>query len=525
MTPFSRLARFAAGLLLAALAACEQSGPEFAILSGSENEVLAPLVQEFCTARHAKCTMKYLGSLDIALTLKPGSAPDADAVWPASSVWIDMYDTARRVKSVKSIAQMPVILGVRRSKAQELGWIGARVTTKDILAAVEGGRLKFLMTSATQSNSGAAAYLAMLASGIGKPDLIEAGDLDKGSLHTTVRALLAGVERSSGSSGWLADLYREGEKTGAHYDGMWNYEAVIKETNDKLRAEGYPLLYAVYPADGVSVADSPLGFVERGRGKEVESFFVDLQNFLLKDETQNRIAQTGRRVELARAANIGNDAATNLDPSRGVVVVRPPEPGVIQKALNIYQEALRRPSLTAFCLDLSGSMQGVGEHQLFDAMRFLLTPARTREMLVQWSREDRILVLPFNDHIIWMERATGDEEEQASLLHRTLDLHAGGGTDFYTCGARALAVMKPLLDRGRHLPAIVIMTDGKSQGSMDTFQDPWEADGRRVPVFGVTFGQDADRSQLDRLAKLTGGRVFDGTTSLTDAFRAVRGYN
>src|SRR6267143_2020789 len=66
---------------------------------------------------------------------------------------------------------------------------------------------------------------------------------------------------------------------------------------------------------------------------------------------------------------------------------------------------------------------------------------------------------------------------------------------------------------------------GKSQGSPQTFQQPWEADGRRVPVFGVTFGEDADRSQLETLAKLTGGRVFDGTTSLTDAFRAVRGYN
>jgi Ca-activated chloride channel family protein len=46
-----------------------------------------------------------------------------------------------------------------------------------------------------------------------------------------------------------------------------------------------------------------------------------------------------------------------------------------------------------------------------------------------------------------------------------------------------------------------------------------------VPVFGVTFGDSADRSQLDNLAKLTGGRVFDGTKSLTQAFRAVRGYN
>jgi Ca-activated chloride channel family protein len=207
-----------------------------------------------------------------------------------------------------------------------------------------------------------------------------------------------------------------------------------------------------------------------------------------------------------------------------VTVVRPPEPAVIQKGLEIYQEALRRPSLTALCLDLSGSMSGNGERQLLDAMRFLLTPARTREMLVQWSKQDRILVLPFNDHILWTAQASGDESEQAALLAKALELHADGGTDFYTCGARALALMKPFLD-GVHLPAIVIMTDGKSQGSMATFEGPWRADGHRVPVFGVTFGDDADRSQLDLLAKLTGGRVFDGTKSLMDAFRAVRGYN
>jgi Ca-activated chloride channel family protein len=420
---------------------------------------------------------------------------------------------------------MPVILGVRRSEAEALGWIGVKVTTKDILAAVESGRLKFLMTSATQSNSGAAAYLAMLAAGIGKPDLIESGDLDKDEVLATVRALLRGVERSSGSSGWLADLYRDGERTGAHYQAMWNYEAVIKETNDKLIADGKEPLYAIYPEDGVSIGDSPLGFVDRGRGKEVENFFADLQAFLLKSETQARIAATGRRVELERAAPISADAATNVNPSRSLTVVRPPEPAVIQKALALYQEALRRPSLTALCLDLSGSMQGHGEQQLLDAMRFLLTPARTREVLVQWSKEDQILVLPFSDHVLWMEKASGDEKEQAELLARALSLHAEGGTDFYTCGARALAAMKPLLDSGQHLPAIVIMTDGKSQGVMSTFEVPWRADGRRVPVFGVTFGDSADRTQLDNLATLTGGRVFDGTKSLTQAFRAVRGYN
>jgi Ca-activated chloride channel homolog len=381
-----------------------------------------------------------------------------------------------------------------------------------------------VMTSATQSNSGAAAYLAMLAAGIGKPDLIESGDLDKEQVLTTARSLLRGVERSAGSSGWLADLYREGERGGARYQAIWNYEAVIKETNDKLIADGQEPLYAVYPEDGVSVADSPLGFVERGRGKEVESFFADLQAFLLKNDIQARIAKTGRRVELGRAAPLPADPKTNFDPSRALTVIRPPEPAVIQKALAIYQEALRRPSLTALCLDVSGSMKGKGEEQLLDAMRFLLNPVRTREVLVQWSKADEILVLPFSDRVQWTARANGEAGEQAALLARTLQLKADGGTDFYTCGARALSAMKPLVDAGRHLPAIVIMTDGKSQGYMQTFETAWRSDGQRVPVFGVTFG-DADRGQLDALAKLTGGRVFDGTRSLTDAFRAVRGYN
>lgn len=517
------LALLVAPLLAALLSGCGGPGPQFTILSGSENDVLEPLVQEFCKSRNATCTMRYQGSLDIALALKAGD-PGADAVWPAASIWIDMFDTTRRVKMVKSIVQMPVILGVRRSKAQELGWIGAKVTAKDILAAVEGGKLKFLMTSATQSNSGAAAYLAMLAAGIGKPDLIEAGDLDKPEVLATARGLLKGVERSAGSSGWLADLYRDGERSGAHYQAIWNYEAVIKETNDKLTADGHEPLYAIYPADGVAIADSPLGFVDRGRGKEIEGFFADLQTFLLNGEAQGRIAKTGRRVEIGRAAPLAPDK-TNLDPSRPVIVIRPPEPAVIQKALLIYQEALRRPSLTALCLDVSGSMQGAGETQLLDAMRFLLTPARTREVLVQWTKSDEILILPFSDHVIWTARASGDENEQTGLLARALELRAGGGTDFYACAAQALAAMKSRLQDGQHLPAIVIMTDGKSQGYMSTFETAWRADGHRVPVFGVTFGSEVDRSQLDNLAKLTGGRVFDGSKSLTDAFRAVRGYN
>lgn len=503
----------------ALLAACTPSGPEFRIVSGSENTVLEPIVLAFCKEKGATCTMDYKGSLDIGLSLKPGADPGADAVWPASSLWIDLFDTGRRVRDLKSIAQTPVVLGVRRGKAAELGWIGKPVHMADILAAVRDGRLGFLMTSATQSNSGASAYLAMLAAAVGGSDVMTAEDLDDPRVRATVADLLRGVVRSSGSSGWLADLYVDG----ARYDAMWNYEAVLKETNDRLKSKGAEPLYAVYPVDGVAIADSPLGFVDRGRGQAVADFFAALQAHLLSPAVQAEIAATGRRLPLGGPAAPA-EPDWNFDPARLVSAIRTPEPAVIAKALTLYQEALRRPSLTALCLDYSGSMSGNGETQLEAGIDLLFSPGRAAELLVQWSPEDRIIVIPFNDGVIDTYAGDGSPASQ-ERIRRAVDANrADGGTDMYGCGAAALAAMGPDLSGGRYLPAIVMMTDGRSEGDPERFLTLLARASHPVPVFGITFG-DADRKQLDRLAEASGARVFDGTKNLADAFRAARGYN
>ena len=369
------------------------------------------MVQEFCQSRRATCTVKYQGSLDIALALKAGNDPEADAVWPAASIWIDMFDTARRVKSVKSIAQMPVILGVRRSKAQALGWIGAKVTTKDILAAVRR-RPAQIPDDVRHPIEFRRRRLSRHAGGRDRqagPDRSRRSRQDA-RCSRPVRGLLRGVERSSGSSGWLADLYREGERTGAHYEAMWNYEAVIKETNDKLVADRKEPLYAIYPEDGVSVGDSPLGFVDRGRGKEVESFFADLQGFLLKSETQARIAATGRRVELGRAGSAQGRRRHQFRPE-------PPAHGCAAAgACRDSEGAGALSGSTAAAVADRAVSRRVRQHagrtakqQLLEAMRFLLTPARTREVLVQWSKQDRIIVLPFSDRVLWTATGSGDD--------------------------------------------------------------------------------------------------------------------
>ena len=514
------------GVLLAVtfgLSACSGSGTTFSIVAGSENTEIEPIVKEFCEKQNFTCDFKYEGSLDIGLALQDDSVTQ-DAVWPASSVWIDLFDSGRKVKNLTSIAQMPVILGVRKSKAEKLGWIGKDVFMKDILAAVNSGQLKFLMTSATQSNSGASAYLAMLSSALGDKEVIEPGDLDNPAVRETVGGLLRGVERSSGSSGWLADLYVSSAQGGMVYDAMWNYEAVLKATNDRLKQAGIEPLYAIYPADGVAVADSPLGFLDHGRGPEVEKFFTDLLAYLQSQEVRKRIAATGRRIPLDTSIAATPEPDWNFDPTKLVTAIRMPEPEVIRKALELYQGALRKPSLSALCLDFSGSMEGDGETQLQQAAKFLFTPEEASKVLVQWSPSDKIIVIPFDGTVRSLYRAEGDPAGQQRLLAQVAGQHADGGTDMYACARTALQAITDTPALNTYLPAILIMTDGRSEGDASGFLAEWQKVEPRVPVFGITFG-DADKSQLDTLAAATSARVFNGTADLAGAFRAARGYN
>jgi Ca-activated chloride channel family protein len=518
-----RVVQAAAAALALLLSSCGGSQKVFHIVAGSEEKTFEPLVQQFCLQKSVTCVIDYKGSLDIGLMLSSDDAPQIDAVWPASSIWLDMYDSHRRVKDLKSVASSPVILGVRMSKAKALGWIGKPVHMDDILNAVNARRLNFIMTSATQSNSGASAYLTMLAASFGTPDRLDPRALDDPNARAKVKALLRGVARSSGSSGWLADLYVSAVSDGHPFDAMWNYEAVLKETNDKLRAKGAELLYAVYPADGATYADSPLGYVDHGQGQSAKDFFDQLQAYLLSADAQAQIAAAGRRTALGMAKPAPPEPEWNFDPSRVVPSIALPEPKVIARALTLYQEVLRKPSLTAICLDFSGSMEGEGVRQVKAAMQQLFDPNAASRNLIQWTPSDHIFILPFDGTVREVDDGDGTLASQQKLLAAVNAQDANDGTDMYECVERAFQAMKPFIATGNYLPAIVIMTDGRSE-KHPGFEDDWHAEGHDIPIFGVTFG-DADTSELDELAQLTRARVFDGHAGLAEAFRSVRGYN
>lgn len=510
--------------LLLTLGACSVGNRnKFTILSGSENDTLEPIIEKFAKDNNIDIEMKYKGSVDIMLDLEAGGA-GIDAVWPANSLWISMGDKQHIVKDAKSVMTSPVVFGIRKSLAQQLGFVGRDVYVRDILNAINDKKLKFMMTSASQSNSGASAYIGFLYALLGNPDTITSEDLRKPELKEQIRKLLSGINRSSGSSGWLKDLFLQGD-----YDAMVNYESVIIDTNKELVNSGRESLYVVYPIDGLVISDSPLGYVDSKDSKKAE-IFSKLQTYLLSDSVQKEILDLGRRTGFGGIIDNAEPKIFNpdwgIDAKKVLSPIRMPSIDVIQDALNLYQTEFKKPSFTVFCLDYSGSMEGDGESKLKEAMGILLNQEDAKKYMLQSSDQDVTVVIPFSDSIMDTWQVKGNDEAQLDQLVNNIDnTSPGGGTDIYTPVINSLDILRDV-DLSKYIVSVVLMTDGESNtgSSFEDMKGKWDSIGLDIPVFSIMFG-DASGEQLDSIAELTRARVFDGKSDLIDAFKKVRGYN
>ena len=357
------------------------------------------------------------------------------------------------------------------------------------------------------------------------------GGRDGSGCADFIRRLLGSVNRSAGSSGWLKDLFLDKYD---QYDGMVNYEALVIEANRELAKRGREPLYAIYPVDGLAIADHPLAYVDHGDAAN-EALFDKLQRYLLSAEVQREIFASGRRVGPAGVdAGGGSDNATfnpewGIDLRRILSPIRFPAQDVIREALTLYQTTFRKPSMTVYCLDYSGSMRDAGEDDLKGAMRVLLDEGTASRFLLQTSSRDVTVVIPFNSKPIDQWSVKGNASAELSqLLSKISALQAEGGTDIFTPVLEARRIIRSTPDLEGYSPAIILMTDGRSENgmSLERFRNVWRADGRPddIPIYSITFGQ-ADQSQLDELASLSSGRVFDGRKDLVRAFRQARGYN
>ena len=492
---------------------------EFNILASEENRDLEKIVRNYANAKGYDISIDYAGTLDIMNKLNKGE--EYDCVWTSNSIWSYMVDSkVASLKDAKSTSITPVIFGITKSKAEELGFVGKTVYTKDIVDAISSGKLKFTMSNPTTTNSGASAYLGMLYTLAGNPEVLTDEILNKQEVREKLKTFFSGLERTAGTEDFLEQTFLNG-----NYEAVVSYESSIIKINKQLESMGREPLYAIYPVDGVSICDNPIAYIDH-KNESKKTIFEDIKSYLLSNEGQKLLQKEGRRTWFGGINPNADQTIFNpewgIDTTKYITPVKYPSTSVIKHALIAYQERLRKPIHVVFCLDYSGSMKGTGIEELKKAMDYILTDKASADY-IQFSSEDKIDIIPFAntyDETWSTESGTGT----ANLLYRINSKSPYGGTALYGAAAKGISILKSE-NLDLYNVSVILMTDGEGNvGKESTFISAYENANKDIPVYSIMFGE-ADSTQLEGIAGSTNAKVFDGKSDLVQAFKEVRGYN
>lgn len=473
------------------------------VLASSELSDMTPVFDQVRKDTGITIRPTYMGTLDAVDLLAKGRTDGRyDALWLSSNDYLRLRpDAARKVVSETPVMSSPVAIGVRTATVRTLGWQPENVTWSQIEQAVQDGRLTYGMTDPARSNSGFSTLISVASALSGAQSALTDADVAKATPR--LKEFFKGQKLTSGSSGWLATAYQRR----GNVDALLNYESVLK---------GIPGLTVIRPSDGVVTADYPLtslASTDATTRENVRRVTADLRTESLQRLITTR---THRRPVVASVP-----PAAGLDTSRRRELPFPGTRSVADGLLNSYENELRRPSRTVYVLDTSGSMAGDRLSRLKKALTDLTGDFRQRE---------EVTLMPFGSavksvrtHVV----SPGDPKAGLDAIRKdTQELRADGGTAIYASLEKAY---EHLGSGGDTFTSVVLMTDGENTsgakaGDFDAFYRGLPAAQREIPVFPILFG-DSDKSELQHIADLTGGRLFDAQQgSLDGAFEEIRGY-
>ncbi|MFD8699310.1 VWA domain-containing protein [Kitasatospora purpeofusca] len=496
------------------------------VLAGSELQDMAPVLEEAQKATGVTVQFAWTGSLDGADAVSAGRADGKyDAIWFPSNQYLHLDPGSRaKLLSETPIMTSPVAFGIRSAVLNDLSWgDGSKVSWGNLAEAASGGKLTYGMADPSRSNSGFSALVAVASAFSGAGSALTDTDVQKATPQ--LKQFFTGQKLTSGSSGWLAQAYSRAEK--GSIGALVNYESVLLSLNKTLSPDQQ--LTVVRPTDGVISANYPLTLLGSSQQRERESF-QRLTSYLLKEDVQKRISE----LTLRRPVTPGVSPAAGLPTDRLRELPFPGTRAVADGLLSSYQNELRRPSRTVYVLDTSGSMAGQRLSSLKSAMGRLTGADDTRGVRRFRDREE-VTLISFASKVKSTKThsvptGAGAQQELASINGDVQALSADGGTAVYSSLQEAYRVIQRQQSAAGddRFTSIVLMTDGESnEGASDkdfrTFYEGLSSAQRATPVFPILFG-DAAKGQLQGIADLTGGKLFDGTGSLDGAFEEIRGY-
>lgn len=475
----------------------------------------------------------------------PGvGAGDKPSIWlPDSSAWLRIAGTAARGNPVPqegtSMARSAIVVAMPETMTAALGWdkqppswseVFKMAGEQDVwqrLGHGDWGKFKFGKASPLVSTSGLMALAASYGAAGGSTGGVDGMDLAAPSLVDKVRAVELGTSHYMATPEHFLWHARQADDAGKVSEflsavivdekSVWDYNRGVVSEDGTTKHSGPPPkepLRAIYPQDGVFVADNPAVILEGDWvGSQLRSAARDFLSFAATEQGQNVVKASGYRpVQGALDAGVAATGhyAQTLQP------LPLPKAEALAAIKDSFPE-VRKRARALFLLDVSDSM--VQESGVTKLQR---AKDAVRKALDHFGGDDEIGLAAFSHEgdgplqpgVVTPVAPLKSNKED--LIGKLNGLQAVEATPLFEAVSR-FAGDQAKEYKDTFINSIVLLSDGKNDtrhpGDLGGLSEQLSHQNHSTPVlvFTLAYGPGADVATLREIARSSGAHYYDAT--------------
>lgn len=457
---------------------------------------------------------------------------------PGDQSWVDQANDAWRQRTNKPLASQscaptiyaPLGFAMWQPMAETLGWPETPIgwdTIVELAADPQGwasygrpewGQFRFGHSHPAYANSGLLAMTSFVYGIAGKTDTLTAAEIYAPNVEEAMRQLEANTSKYGRQSPALLEAMAQQGPSYLHAAAVPEADVVRfnVERGDELT---FPLAF-IFPAGGTIWADHPYCILDNAdwvSDEQAEAAQIFLDYLLAREQQEmaidNYLRPLNTSIPLHAPMSLENGTDPGVTPST-IAPLPSPNADISAAVIDLFN-ITKRKATVLIVLDVSGSMEGTPISTARDA---------TIEFLSRLDANDEVGVSIFSDNANELTAVTRVGDVGEGLAPRVAGLIAGGNTALYEAVCEAVETATALqaedLAAGENrLYGIILLSDGEdtvgniTENQMFATCLPNNAEADGVKIFPIAFGDAADQDVLNRIANVTGGRLFTADPS------------
>lgn len=463
-------------------------------------------------------------------------------VWsPGSNSWVRQMNETWQQRNNRDISSnscqdsiyTPLGFAMWRPMAETLGWPDKPIGWQTIvdlandpdgwgsLGRPEWGEFRFGHAHPQYSNAGLLTMTSFVYGITGKTDTLTASEVYDDKVQTALTALAQNTSKYGRVTTDLLNLMASEGPSYLHAVATFESDTIRfnQERSDELQ---FPLAF-VFPSEGTFWGSHPYCILDNAEWvtEEQAEAAAIFQEYMLAEEQQTLAVQSLLRpldsnIPLQAPLDLENGTDPTANPNT-VPPLADPDASVGASVTDLFL-LTKRKATVLLVLDTSGSMSG-------DKM--VSATQSTAEFLSRLDANDEVGVITFAADVVTLSEPSPVSDVAESLQDRVLSLVADGNTSLFEAVCSSVELLQEMqaedLAAGEsRLYGITLLSDGEdtagtiSENQMFATCLPANAEADGVKIFPIAFGDDADTDVLQRVARVSGGKVFRADPSTID---------